>query len=496
MKLSTTIATVLLTLFVAAQADAGRGKGSGGGRSKPVVGSSRGGGHSSMGRSGGSRSGGIGSKPFRPSSGRPSSGRSGAQGHGTRGPGSSSQHGGASGLGGKRGDGGIGSRPGRNQGPGNAGPGKDGRGPFSSAGGDRGPRSQGENPRGQGEGRPENRPFSSAAEQAGFEKGQGREQAQSNFENAQTGSGTADSGSAAESGGSSDAATSSNSNSSSSASADGGSYDYDIDVDADLDVDGVPYCGVYGAYGAYGAYVAPAYGVAVALPSCAAYFGVVPAFYPAYYPACSASVTYVYEEGQPAEETTVIINNTTEGSGEPAAGEAVYPEAITSSIESLNATPGAAESMQQGTNQFQQRDYQGAAIHFAQAADLDPDNGLPLFSLAQAQFAMGDFQNAALNIRRGLDRMPEWVSSGNDLRQLYSVATDLESERAALAEHLRANPGDHAALVVLGYVDFFGGNLDGAAQSFRKLSKERPLDPIGPHFLAEIEKIQKHAATN
>ena len=261
-------------------------------------------------------------------------------------------------------------------------------------------------------------------------------------------------------------------------------YNYDVNIDADVDVNGS---------GWYPWGTAPAYAYQVAVPNYASAYGIVPTYYSWYYPpASSASVTYITSgDGTGTQATTYTATGETVAT-EATSEQQPYSESVTTAMQSLQDNPDASERMLKGSQLFRDRRYADASDQFRRAIPLDPDNGLPRFSQAHAMFALGDYDNASYNLRRGLDLMPEWTSSGNNIRALYGSQSDFTDHLTALSAHLCSHPEDGEALAVHGYVLFFTGNLEGAEIAFRTFAESRPEDPLGPHFLEEIGRIQQH----
>ncbi len=263
--------------------------------------------------------------------------------------------------------------------------------------------------------------------------------------------------------------------------------DASVDIDAALGANGYPVGSC-----------APATDCAVAVPTYASLYGVYPAYYPVYYPSAtsSAAVTYTVPNSQAGATTTETqVSSQVQPlqptqTAAPAATPMQYPATITAAVDALDKNSSASTLMRQGGELFRGRDYLEAAKSFRQAIPLDVDNALPRFSFAHALFALGDYENAAYSIRRGLDLMPDWVSSGNNLWAAYGDARDFRDQRSALASWCKLNPTDGESLATLGYVDFFTGNLAGAKTAFTKLQELRPDDPIAPFFLTELARVE------
>ncbi len=261
--------------------------------------------------------------------------------------------------------------------------------------------------------------------------------------------------------------------------------DVNIDADADIDVNGYPHgCS------------APATDCGSVVPAYASFYGVFPGYYPVYYPVAtsSASVTYTVPTSSAGQTTSEPVSSSQVQPLQPAPAQtsptSQYPATVTAAVDALEMNATAADRMKSGTQSFRDRAYLDAAKAFRQAIPLDVDNALPRFSFAHALFALGDYENAAYSVRRGLDLMPEWVTSGNNLWAAYGEPKDFRDQRFALASACVLNPTDAEALTLLGYVDFFTGNLAGSRAAFGKLAELRPDDPLAPFFLTEITRVE------
>lgn len=166
-----------------------------------------------------------------------------------------------------------------------------------------------------------------------------------------------------------------------------------------------------------------------------------------------------------------------------------FPEAVEAAVERLHEHALAGDPMKLGVERFRARDYHAAAEAFRRAAPLDPDNGLPRFGHSFAQFALGDYEGAAWSLRRGLDLLPDWASSGQDLGAWYETPIDLEDHLQALRSHCRLRPDDHEAKALLGYIAFVTGDTGLARASFQDVQTARADDPLPAHFLAELARI-------
>lgn len=214
----------------------------------------------------------------------------------------------------------------------------------------------------------------------------------------------------------------------------------------------------------------------VQIPLYAPQYGVTPGHFPEWnVKRSSASVTY----------------RTAGGGEQQISARPAYVDAIGAAVERLHGNEQAGAFMQQGVASFRGRDYLAAAENFRRAVPLDPDNGLPRFAHGFAQFALGDYDGAAYSIRRGLDLLPDWNRSGQDLAAWYGAPLDLQDQLEALRSHCRLQRDDGEARAVLGYVELFTGDLERAAVTLEQVAAQRPDDPLPRHFLAEIERVRR-----
>ena len=140
------------------------------------------------------------------------------------------------------------------------------------------------------------------------------------------------------------------------------------------------------------------------------------------------------------------------------------------------------ELMAKGVQLFEQGKYNEAASTFLRVTLADRQNIDATLAYAMARFATGDYQIAALAIRRGVRRLPDVVDSGFDLRARYGNLAEFEQHLARLEEYVRQEPGAVDGWIVLGFVRHFSGQQELAAETFRRL-KNLPGADVG---LADI----------
>jgi hypothetical protein len=153
-----------------------------------------------------------------------------------------------------------------------------------------------------------------------------------------------------------------------------------------------------------------------------------------------------------------------------------YPSIYTSAALILDPTSKALEYLDEGTNLFRQGEYMEALHLFRLATLADLNFAIPKFAYAHALFALGLYDYGAYEIRMGLVLLPEWTEMGGDLKLMYGVPDDFEEQLDALTGHLKVWPDDEDALLVLGYVSYFSGDLYMAEKVYQKLLKSTAAD--------------------
>ena len=134
------------------------------------------------------------------------------------------------------------------------------------------------------------------------------------------------------------------------------------------------------------------------------------------------------------------------------------------------------QKMSDGTQQFSQGAYEEAAKQFLDVTMQDPSNVDASLAYAVARFATGDYAVSAVAIRRGIARLPDIVNSAFDIRDRYGNQADLERHLQNVSDFLRSHPDNMDAVVVLGFVQHFTGQREGAKDTFTQLRRLSPSD--------------------
>lgn len=102
--------------------------------------------------------------------------------------------------------------------------------------------------------------------------------------------------------------------------------------------------------------------------------------------------------------------------------------------------------------------YDEAREHYVSALLADERDGYAKFLYALANFAAGDYDVAAMAVRRALLTTPELIDYPADVRALYVDAATLEVQLRKLVRFVEDHPRDRGAQLLLAYLYFAGGD--------------------------------------
>jgi len=114
--------------------------------------------------------------------------------------------------------------------------------------------------------------------------------------------------------------------------------------------------------------------------------------------------------------------------------------------------------------------YPQAALLYQKAMKLEQDDSIARLAVAHSLFALGLFKTAGQNVRRGLDKFPEWGLVDLDLRTFYQRPEQFAAKLNALREYLAAHPRDDDARLLLGYCFYFSGRRTEGLKLFKGLA--------------------------
>jgi tetratricopeptide (TPR) repeat protein len=148
-----------------------------------------------------------------------------------------------------------------------------------------------------------------------------------------------------------------------------------------------------------------------------------------------------------------------------------YPSIYTAPALTIDPTSRAIEYLDQGAALFREGRYQESLRYFRLAHLADLNFAIPRFAYAHVLFALGLYDFTAEEIRLGLALLPEWVDMGGNMKLMYGEEQDFDDQFSSLFAHLKVFPNDEKALLVLGYVSYFTGDLYLAEKAFDHLSR-------------------------
>jgi tetratricopeptide (TPR) repeat protein len=129
-------------------------------------------------------------------------------------------------------------------------------------------------------------------------------------------------------------------------------------------------------------------------------------------------------------------------------------------------------------------EYGLAAYRFHHAAELNSQEPLALFYLAQAYFGLGKFREAVDAIEAGLRLKPDWPRSPFRSRELYGPqAADLAEHLKRLEKALERYPEDVDLVFLQAYEMWFDGRQAEAVPLFQRAAKLAPGKVFIQRFL-------------
>ena len=178
----------------------------------------------------------------------------------------------------------------------------------------------------------------------------------------------------------------------------------------------------------------------------------------------------------PQASTTAPIIGSAAGPGVGAASPAPVGAAT---VEDASAAQGEPTLVDLGNAAFNEGDYNEAVRYYVGAVLADDNDGIARLFYGLAQFALGDYDLAAMGMRRALVVMPDLIDRPIDLRSLYPDLETFESHVNKVVRFVNENPSGTNALFVLGYVYYASAQPEPAVSTLRKLTDLDPKDKQG-----------------
>jgi Flp pilus assembly protein TadD len=128
-----------------------------------------------------------------------------------------------------------------------------------------------------------------------------------------------------------------------------------------------------------------------------------------------------------------------------------------------NPKAEAERQIEMGRTAFVNGEFGRAIERFRRASAVAPDEPTAIFLVAQAQFAVGKYDDAVASILDGMKRQPNWPTSAFQSRGLYKNNNELfEAHLKDLRVAVAANPNDYRLLFLLGVEFWFDGQKEAA----------------------------------
>jgi len=115
----------------------------------------------------------------------------------------------------------------------------------------------------------------------------------------------------------------------------------------------------------------------------------------------------------------------------------------------------SAAAAKTAAKNFLAGNYRFAATNYQEAASLTPDDASVYYMLAQSQFALKRFYDAAQALRAAIRLNPNLVAF--NVLGFYKNGDEFRQQLAALADELRVNPLNRDAMLLLGHMLFVSG---------------------------------------
>jgi hypothetical protein len=143
-----------------------------------------------------------------------------------------------------------------------------------------------------------------------------------------------------------------------------------------------------------------------------------------------------------------------------------------------------------GREEFAAGEYGRAELRFRQATLAWPEGGDAYFLLAQARLARGMYREAVAAVEDGLRRKSRWPASAFQPLELYGDhVADYADHLDVLSAALARQPDDPVLLFLSGYVLWFDGRREEAADLFHRAASRGALRESVERFLAALPAV-------
>ncbi|UCC29224.1 MAG: tetratricopeptide repeat protein [Phycisphaerales bacterium] len=195
--------------------------------------------------------------------------------------------------------------------------------------------------------------------------------------------------------------------------------------------------------------------------------------------------TDVYYVGQ--SDVSDDVYEVTAPSEVEVGGEPLPP---TGTYRALTA-PEEVTLLGQGNAAFAAGRYDEARRLYVSAMLADERDGYAKFLYALVNFALGDYEVAAMAIRRALLTTADLIDYPVDVRSLYPEAALFETQLEGLTRFAGDHPNDRGALLLLGYLQYAGGHPKPALSVLDRLVKIDPDDDVVSLLRDAVSRVSR-----
>lgn len=231
-----------------------------------------------------------------------------------------------------------------------------------------------------------------------------------------------------------------------------------------------PYYGFYPSYGysyGLGFGLGYTYSTVYASDPYVGYVYTAPEYVPSY---------ATYTEGDVAVPVTEAAQPTQPQAAQPAPPDQ-YREGDRE-YQTLDTGVDQRAVVMEGNAAFAAGRYDEARDQYIRAVMNDERDGYAKVLYAWSNFALGDYEVAAVSIRRAMITTPDLADYPLDLRTLYPDRTVLDRQTEALVRFLADHPDRDDARLVWGYLLYSIGQAETAAAAFQGLAGAHPDDEL------------------
>lgn len=142
------------------------------------------------------------------------------------------------------------------------------------------------------------------------------------------------------------------------------------------------------------------------------------------------------------------------------------------------ALTSSEKALRTGLGDLKAGDYEQAVVALTMATQLNQGDPASRIHLAQAQMAMGHYDEAAAALRRALQLQPNLKFIPLDLGKYYSDPDDFDQQVERLCAYVKAHPVTADVYFLLGYMEFQREDFAQANAAFQIALRGAPNDAL------------------